>query len=178
MHFIVLGVVFLILLFGIIAALKQDNNKLVLPMIFSVTFISVLVGAIGIAVVEKYTKKVKLIKVDNRRYLSQEKISYFGTVKNTGKYPVGKVYISIKLVNAGHVTGKAKAEGGGFYKASGLGDFFGSGAGKLYNKPQTIEKEFVIARNLKPGESARFRVTFNYPGYFKNVSHFIKVYGH
>ncbi len=177
MHYLLFAFVGLVMLGGIIAAVRQENQKLVLPMAFSVILISVLVGAIGVAVVEKYTKKVKLLKVDNRRYLAQEKISYYGMVKNVGKYPVKKVYISIKLVNAGHVTGKQKAAGGGFYKPSGFADFFG-GAGKLYNKPQTIEKEFLIARNLKPGESARFRVTFDYPGYFRNVSHFIKVYAH
>ncbi len=175
-HYIVFGFVFIIIISGIIAAIKQENKKLVGPMIFSTTLIAIVVAAFGIAVVEKYTKKVKLVKVDNRRYLTQEKISYFGYVKNVGKYPIGKVYIKIKLVNAGHMTGKAK--GTNFYQTSGFLDFFGAGANKLYNKPQTLEKEFVIAKNLKPGELASFRVTFGYPGYFRNTADFVKVYGH
>jgi len=174
-HYSVLGVVFLVFVLGIIASLKQGNKKLVLPMIFSVFLISALVASIGVMAAEKYTKKVKLIKVQNRRYLTQEKISYFGFIKNVGKYKVAKAYISIKLVNAGHATGNVKP--GNFYKASGFLEFFSSGANVLY-KPQTIEKNFLIAKNLKPGEVVPFRVTFDYPPYFKNTSNFIKAYAH
>jgi hypothetical protein len=174
-HYIAIALTILTLLLGVVAALKQNNKKLLLPMIFSSILVSALVGSFGLAVAEKYTKKVKLISIDNRRYLSQEKISYFGRVKNVGKYPVAKVYISIKLVNGGHATGRVK--GGNFYQAnSGFFNIF-SGANKLY-KPQSIEKEFFVARNLPPGASASFRVTFDYPGYFKNTADFVKVYAH
>ncbi|CAI6157016.1 MAG: hypothetical protein SPLUMA2_SPLUMAMAG2_00658 [uncultured Sulfurimonas sp.] len=54
----------------------------------------------------------------------------------------------LKLVNRGHATGNVK--GGNFYKASGFLDFFTSGFNKV-SKPQSIVKEFVVARNLKPG---------------------------
>ena len=173
-HYIIIAAVIIMCIGGIVAAFQQNNPKLIKPMIFSVLLMSILVGAIGIAVAEKYTKKVKLVKIDNRRYLTQEKISYFGLVKNVGKYPVAQVYLHIKLVNGGHATGNVK--GGNFYKPSGLGDFF-KGANKLY-KPQTIEKEFVIAKNLKPGAVVPFRVTFDYPGYFRNTADFVKVYAH
>ena len=173
-HYSVIGITLLLLLLGVIGAFKQDNKKLFWPMIFSTLLVSSLILAIGIAVAEKYTKKVKLVKIDNRRYLSQEKISYYGLVKNVGKYPVKKVYISIKLVNGGHATGRVK--GPNFYKTNSFFDMFG-GANKLY-KPQTIEKEFVVARDLSPGEVARFRVTFDYPGYLRNTADFIKVYAH
>jgi len=96
-------------------------------------------------------------------------------VKNIGKYPVAKVYLNIKLVNAGHATGNVK--GGNFFQNSGFSDFFSRGANVLY-KPQSIEKEFVIARNLKPGEVLPFRVTFRYPPYFRNTADFVKVYAH
>lgn len=174
-HYIILFVVFLIFALGTFAAFKQSNKKLLLPMILSVTLVSVLIGAISIAAAEKYTKKVKLIKIDNRRYLTQEKISYFGLVKNIGKYKVAKVYLKIKLVSGGHGTGNVKP--GNFYKTSSFWDFLGKGADILY-KPTTIEKDFVVAKNLKPGEVAPFRVTFKYPPYFKNTSNFIKVYAH
>ena len=174
-HYIIIVIGLLLILLGTVAALKQKEKKLVLPMIFSTLLISILIVSIGIAAAEKYTKKVKLVKVDNRRYLTQEKISYFGLVKNVGKYPVKNVYITIKLVNGGHNTGRVK--GGNFYKPSGFFDMFGSGANKLY-KPQTIEKDLLIARDLGPGQVAPFRVTFDYPGYFKNTAQFIKVYAH
>ncbi|NPA66165.1 MAG: hypothetical protein GXO11_04705, partial [Epsilonproteobacteria bacterium] len=55
-HFIVLGVVFVIFILGIIAAFQNEKKKLILPMILTVTLFSLLLGSIGIAVVEKYTK--------------------------------------------------------------------------------------------------------------------------
>ena len=174
-HYAIIAVVLLILILGVVGAIKQPNKKLVLPMIFSVSLIGALVGAISIAAAEKYTKKVKLVKLDNRRYLTQEKISYFGLVKNVGKYPVKKVYLTIKLVSGGHSSGKIKP--GTFYQTSSFWDFLGKGANKLY-KPKSIEKEFLIAKDLKPGEVTSFRVTFDYPGYFKNTADFTKVYAH
>ena len=174
-HYLIVAVGVLLIILGVVAALSQKQKKLILPMIFSTVLISLLVVAIGIAAAEKYTKKVKLVKISNKRYLTQEKISYFGLVKNIGKYPVKKVYITIKLVSGGHNTGNVK--GGNFYKPSGFLDFFSGGANKLY-KPQTIEKDLLIARDLGPGQVIPFRVTFDYPGYFKNTAQFIKVYAH
>lgn len=46
------------------------------------------------------------------------------------------------------------------------------------SKPQTITKEFIIAKDLKPGEVKTFSVSMKYPGYFRNTSDFIKVYAH
>jgi len=174
-HYIIVAIGVLLLTLGVIVALKQSDKKLIMPMIFSTFLVTALVVAFGIAAAEKYTKKVKLIKIDNRRYLTQEKISYFGLVKNIGKYKVKNIYLTIKLVNQGHATGRVK--GSNIYKPSGFFDFFSSGANKLY-KPQTVEKEFVITHNLAPGEVVPFRITFDYPSYFKNTSQFIKVYAH
>jgi len=173
-HYLVFSITFVLLILGIFVALRQKKD-VILPMIISVLLFSTLFAAFGISVVEKYTKKVQLTKIDNRRYLSQEKISYFGYVKNVGKYPVAKVYLSIKLVNAGHATGNVKP--GSFFQSSGFLDFFSKGKDVLY-KPQTIQKEFVIARDLGPGQVVPFRVTFDYPPYFRNTSDFVKVYAH
>jgi len=174
-HYVVLAVIFLIFLGGIYASLQQKEPKMRLGMIFSVTLISLFLGVLSIFVIDKYTKKVELFKVKNKRLLSIEKIIYTGFVKNTGKYPVGKVTMTIKLVNRGHATGNVK--GGNFYKPSGFMSFFSEGL-NMRSKPQTIEKEFVIARNLKPGQSKQFRVYFKYPGYFTSTAEFIKVSGH
>ena len=173
-HYIIFVIGFFILLAGIVAAFKQSNKKLFWPIILSNVLIASLAVIIGVTVTEKYTKKVKLLKIDNRRYLGQEKISYFGVVKNVGKFPVKKVYISIKLVNGGHTTGNKK--GTDFYKTDNAFSFFSKNTNKI--KLQKLEKELVIARDLTPGEIARFRVTFHYPGYFRNTAHFIKIYAH
>jgi hypothetical protein len=174
-HYIVLAIIFFIFAGGVVASLKQKNKKLIFPMLISVSLISVLMAGFSIVVVDKYTKKPKLYKLENKRLLSIEKIVYTGIVKNEGNHEIGEVTIEIKLVNKGHATGNVK--GGSFYKPSGFLDFFSGGANILY-KPQTIVKKFVVAKNLKPDEAQHFRVHFAWPPYFRSVAEFVKVSGH
>ncbi len=174
-HYIVLAVIFFLFIGGIVSAFKQKNQKLILPMVFSTTLVSVLMLVFAVIVVDKYTKVVKLYKLHNHRLINIEKIVYTGIVKNTGSYEIGKVTFEIKLVNRGHATGNVK--GVNFYKPSGFFSFF-TGGYNLKTKPQSITKEFVVARNLKPGNARAFRVYFDYPPYFRSVSQFSKVWGH
>ncbi len=174
-HFIVLGVIIFIFIGGVVSSFRQESKKLVIPMLISVSLVSVLLAGFSIVVVDKYTKIPKIYKLKNKRLLSIEKVVYTGIVKNEGNYMIGEVTVEIKLVNKGHATGNVK--GGNFYKPSGFLDFFSGGANILY-KPQTIIKEFVVATNLKPGEAKSFRVYFGWPPYFRSVAQFVKVRGH
>ncbi|MDQ1244076.1 MAG: hypothetical protein QG565_416 [Campylobacterota bacterium] len=178
-HYLVIIIIMLTLLAGILYAFKQKERSLIFPIIFSTTIISVMLAGIGIAVVDKYTKVAKLYKLENKRNLSTEQIMYSGIVKNEGKFEIGEVTFEIKLVNKGHVSGNVKA--GTFYSPTGFMSFFGlteDSGSKKENRPQQITREFVVARNLRPGESQEFRVYFDYPPYFSGVSHFSKVYAH
>lgn len=174
-HYIFLGISFLLFILGLIATSRQEKKKLVIPMLISTTLISAFLAFFSVMVVDKYTKKVELSKVKNKRLLSTEQIVYTGLVKNTGNHPIGKAIIEIKLVNKGHVTGNVKA--GNFYKPNGFMDFFGLGKSKQKDKPQTIIKKFIIAKNLKAGTAKQFRVHFRFPGYFRSVAEFITVSG-
>jgi hypothetical protein len=178
-HYLVLALMTVTILAGVVYAFKQENRSFILPIVFSITIISVMLGGIGIAVVDKYTKVAKLYKLENKRNLSTEKIMYSGIVKNEGKFEIGKVTFEIKLVNKGHSSGNVK--GGAFYSPVGFMSFFGfkaDGSNRKENRPQQIIHEFVVAKNLRPGESQDFRVYFDYPPYFSGVSHFSKVYAH
>jgi len=174
-HYIVLAIIFLIFIGGIVSAFKQKSSKLILPMVFSTTLVTILMVFFSIIVVDKYTKVVKLYKLHNKRLINIEKIVYTGIVRNEGSHEIGKVTFEIKIVNKGHATGNVK--GGNFYKPSGILNFF-TGGYNLKTKPQTITKKFIVARNLKPGNAKAFRVYFDYPGYFRSVSQFSKVWGH
>ena len=121
------------------------------------------------------SQKVVLSNIENHRILSLEKIVYTGVVKNVGNYKIGEVTFEVKIVNKAHVSGNVKA--GSFYKPSGFAEFFGGGMNMLY-KPQTITKTFVVAKNLEPGKAKEFRVMFDYPPYFEQVSHFTNVRAH
>jgi len=172
-HFIVFGVIFLVYIGGVVTAFKQETDKLKITAFLVVTIVSILLAFFSIFVVDKYTKIAKLYKMENRRILGIEKIVYTGVVKNEGSHKIGKITFEIKLVNMGQATGNVK--GGSFFKPSGFFDFFGGGY-NLNMKPQTITKEFVVARNLKPGEAESFRVHFDFPPYFRNVSEFAKIH--
>ncbi|MGB3960696.1 MAG: DUF2393 family protein [Sulfurimonas sp.] len=174
-HYFVFFVLFILYIGGMLTAFRQEKKKLILPMALSITLIFALLGIFSVVIVDKYTKVVKLYKLENKRLLSTEQIIYTGFVKNEGNYEIGEVTFEIKLVNKGHVTGNVKA--GSFFAPSGFAEFFGGGAGVLY-KPQTIVKEFVVAKNLKPGQAEQFRVYFDFPPYFRNVADFSKVKGH
>lgn len=174
-HYIFLGISFLVLMLGVISALKQEKKKLIIPMLISTTLVSALLAFFSVIVIDKYTKKVEVVKIKNKRLLSTEQIVYSGMIKNVGNFPIGKVTIEIKLVNKGHATGNVK--GGNFYKPSGFFSFFEGGMDLIKTKPQSIKKTFVIATNMKAGTAKRFRVHFKYPGYFRSVADFIKVEG-
>jgi len=172
-HYIALGIIFLLFLSGVYSSLKQETFKMRVSMFFSVVLVNLFLALFSLVLVDKYTKEVSLHKLKNKRLLSIEKIIYTGLVKNDGSFPVGKVVLEIKLVNKGHETGRVK--GGNFYKASGFFDFFSSGFNKTKYKPQTVVKEFVVAKDLQPGEVKAFRVYFDYPPYFRNVAQFTKL---
>jgi len=174
-HYLSFLVFFTMLVVGIKIALNQEK-KLVLPMLATVIIIPIMLSVVSVLVIDKYTKEVKLYKLKSKRLLSTEQVVYTGIVKNEGDFTIGKVTFEIKLVNNGHTTGKMG--GGAIYKPSTILDLFsGDGAGILY-KPQSIKKEFVVAKNLKAGTSKSFRVYFKFPPYFRNVAFFAKVSGH
>lgn len=174
-HFIVLGTIFFTFLGGVFFAFKQGNKKLITPIIISFSLISILVAGFSVVTIDKYTKVAKLYKLENKRMLSIEKIIFSGVVKNEGNHMIGKVVFEIKLVNKGRATGKAVTNS--FFSPNSFMDFF-SGSYNRLNKPQQVTKEFVVAKNLRPGESRMFRVYFDYPPYFRDVSHFTKLYAH
>ena len=174
-HYITLVVIFFIFIGGIFASTKQKDKKLMYQMLFTVTLISILLAAISIMVVDKYTKVVTLSKFENKRLLSTEQIIYTGIVKNEGKHTIGTVKLEIKLLNQGRASGKSKMPS--MFAPSGFFDFFRGGADVLY-KPQTVTEEFVVAKNLRAGEAVPFRVYFKFPPYFRNVSQFESVSGH
>jgi len=175
LHYLALTLIFLLFVVGIVKSLQQKKRKLLIGMVFSVTIISIFFAIFSVIIIDKYTKKVELYQVKNKRLLGIEKIIYTGIVKNEGDFTIGKVVFEVKLVNKGHATGKVK--GGDFYKPNGLFDFIPN-AKEQKAKPQTITKKFIVARNLKPGTSKSFRVYFSFPPYFRSVADFTKVSGY
>ncbi len=174
-HFVAFAIGLVFFAAGIYFSLKQEKKKLVKPMIFSVTLFTVVMGVFSVLVVDKYTKSVELYRLKNKRLLSVEKIIYTGIVKNTGNYSIGKVKFKIKLVNKGNAMGISRE---GFFKPSGFFEFFSMEGRSEPKKVGAITKEFVVATNLKPGQVKSFRVHFDFPPYFRQVSQYAEVSGH
>jgi len=168
------SIIFLLL---VLLSLREKNQKNILSMIFASFLVIVTAGVFSLMAIDKYTKKATLYGVKNTRILRNETIVFTGFVKNKGDYTIGKIVLKVKLVNKGHVTGNVKA--GSFYKPSGLFDFLSSfGEGSKTYKPQKVEKDYVVAKNIEPGKAVFFRVQMPYPGYFKHVAEFTSITAH
>ena len=175
-HFITFFIIFLLLVTGVYKSVQQEKSSLRNAMIFTTVLITLFLAVFSVFVVDKYTKAVEISNVNNKRLLSIEKIIYTGVVKNTGNFTVGQVVVEIKLVNQGHAKGNVK--GGNFYKSTGVFAFLSEGVGIKKDKPQNVVKKFVVANKLRPGQSKKFKVYFDYPGYFRNVADFVSVKAH
>lgn len=124
---------------------------------------------------DKNTKKATLLKVENKRILRTEEISFKGYVINNGDYKIGTVALEIKLINRGKATGTVK--GSDFYRTNSIfGDLFRSKSDRKKIRPGMVDHKFVLAKELLPGERRRFMVRFKFPSYFRDVSFRLKLH--
>lgn len=173
-HYIALLLGLIIFTLTILLAFQEKRPNIRNSIIFSSLLVNIMLSFIILMALDKYTKKAEVFNLDNYRLLQTEQIVFTGTVKNVGNFTIGKVELEIKLVNNGHATNNVK--GTNFYKPSGFLDMFNTSS-KNY-QPQTLIETPVIAENLKPGETRRFRVAFDYPPYFKGVTQFTRIFAH
>ena len=146
----------------VLVSSKESNQKTFLSLVFASFLVTLTAGIFSVFVLEKYTKKVELTKITHKRILRDDRIMFIGRVKNTGNYPLKKVYLEIKIVNNA-LKGGPTLKGSSLYKPSG----FGSISSKKDSKKVTqINEKRVIALNVKPGLSKSFTIRFDYPGYF------------
>lgn len=174
-HYLALAIGVLIFVLTVILAFYEKRSNIRNSIIFSSVLVNAVIGFVIMMAIDKYTKKAEVFNLQNHRLLQTEQIVFTGVVSNVGNYTIGKVELEIKLVNKGHVSGNVKA--GTFYKPSGFSDFFGGMSSNTY-QPQTLIETPVIAENLQPGESRKFRVAFDYPPYFKGVTQFTRIFAH
>ena len=166
-------ILFIFLVFVSVKAAK-NNIKLLLSMIFATFLVTTFSAVLGLIVLEKYTKKAKLLNVKQRRVLINETLVLKGRVKNIGKFKINYCKLEIKLVNNGWGGGFSK---GSFFKSGGL-SIFGS-KDKEQKRPNTVKATRVIIKDgLLPGEIKDFSAIIPYPPYFKNTYLNYKLYCH
>ncbi len=163
-HWIVVALFVLLFIILVILSFKEKNPKNRIIMIISSFFVVLLGAIIALFAAEKFTKKSKLLSYDNRRDLMSESIIFNGKLKNTGDYKLGYCKVEVKLTNNVYKMGRPKDS---FFKPRGLDSIFGD---KKEYKSNSVKEEFLVAKNIKPGEIKRFRVKMKYPPYFNNTS--------
>ena len=130
-------------------------------MVFASFLVTSMGAVFSMFVLDKYTKKAKLLKISHKRILRNESISITGKIKNVGKFKIGLCTLEVKIVSDAFSTGKLK----------------GSNKDKD-QKVTTISKEFAIAKDLKPNEIRTFTVNMKYPPYFQSPYFGYKLYCH
>ncbi len=173
LHWITLIVFFLIFILLVIISKKETNPKIFWSMVFSSFLVVSTLSLFSMFVLDKYTKKAKLINVTHKRVLLNETIMFFGQVKNIGRFTIGHCKLEVKIVN--NALNLNNLSGSTFYAPrSGLKALFSS----KEERPSTIIKDFVIAKDLKPGEIKNFGVSMPYPPYFQKANIRYKLYCH
>jgi hypothetical protein len=179
MHFTILHwITFLILLILFVLfcvlALKQTNKKIIYSMLFSNFLVISMLGTFSVFVLDKYTKKAKLENVIQKRILITESLTLSGKIRNVGSFDIGTCNLEVKLVSNA-ITNSSLSGSNVFNPRSGLGSLFRN---DKEEKPTTVIRDFIIAKNLKKGELRNFSISMRYPPYFKKPFINYKLYCH
>lgn len=174
-HYLVVFISFAIFLVGIFLATKQEDKESKVWMAISFFIISLIVGGFSFYAVDKLTKFAEISRLTSKRLLDREQVVYSGVVRNEGRHEIGEVTLEIKLVNKGLESGSMKT--GALFEQGSIADFFTTKENKLI-KPNQVIEEFVIAKDLKPGDSEEFVVYMPYPPNFSGSTEYIKIYSH
>jgi len=158
-----MAVVVFILLFIVLSllSLKEKKRSVMLSMIFSSFLVTTLGGVISIFVIDKYTKKGKLLSYTQKRNLANETIMFQGQIQNIGNFKIGYCTIEVKLTNNAMKMGRPKDS---FFKPS-------TSLGPLFSpkemKSSVVKEEFEVVKNLDAKKVKNFRIYMKYPPYMK-----------
>lgn len=174
-HYIVFSFSLVIFSAGVFLAIREDEKESKIWIVISFFIVSVIVAGFGLYAVDKLTKIAKISRLTSKRLLSREQVMYSGVVRNEGNHEIGEVTLEIKLVNKSFASGSMSS--GVLFEQGSIVDFFVVKKNQLL-KPQQVLEEFVVAKDLKAGESEEFVVYMTYPPYFGGSTEYTKVYAH
>jgi hypothetical protein len=169
LHWIVVVVFVLLFLVLSLLSLREKNTKTVLTMIFSSFLLTVAAAAISLVVLDKYTKKAKILTYTTQHDLARESVIVRGVIQNVGNYEIGYCNLEVR-VSRNPKGGRVSSY---FTPTKGL-DFLSKKGGKTNSV--TVEEE--IAANLKPGEKKKFYLSVRFPTYFEDPKYFLKLHCH
>ncbi len=160
-HWIAIAIFILLFLILVLLSLKEKKKKVMFGMIFSSFLVTSLGGVVALFVIEKYTKKAKILSYTQKRNLSNETIMFQGSIQNIGNFKIGYCTIEVKLSNNAMRMGRPKEA---FFKPS-------TSLGPLFSpkemKSSVVKEEFTAVKNLGPKKVKNFRIYMKYPPYMK-----------
>jgi len=168
------AIIFFIAIFILLVMLsrKEKRKNVFWSMVFASFLVTSMMMVLTIFVLDKYTKKGKLISIKSHRVLRTEDIIFKGKVANVGKFKIGQCKLKIKIVN--NPLRSTNLGQGQIFTPSGL-EFFKS-KDKKKERKNAIEEEFVVVKNLKPRDVKSFTIRMKYPPYFSRSKFIYKLY--
>jgi len=165
-------VILFVLVFVLLAVLSQkEKNKKTRITLITVSFVVSVIGlVVSLLILDKYTKKAKIINYTTQRNYNKESVTIRGNIKNVGKFPISYCTMDIKIVNK--VTHKKGTKF--MYKTSSVTDMFKS---KGYKK-NYLQDSVRVVEDLKPRLSKSFKVDIKIPSHFQNPKYFLHLVCH
>ncbi|NWF66749.1 MAG: DUF2393 family protein [Campylobacterales bacterium] len=166
LHWIAISFYIVIFMLLTFLATRGDNRKIFISLFFSSILVTVLLSFITLMVLDKYTKKGKLEKIDYTKVLRNETLVFSGTVRNVGSFKIGNCTLEIKIIN--QVSNLDTLSGAQlFTPKSRFFEMFQRDKEDFINH---YTQEFRVVENLEPRRSKNFTVIMKYPIQFKNPS--------
>jgi len=166
-----LTIAFFALLFIVLTILsaREQRLKTMLAMIFASFLLTVTAAVITLVVLDKYTKKGKILSYATQQDMAHESVIVRGIVENSGSYGIGYCTLEVRVVNS-----PAGRRATTYFKPTKSFDFMGD-VGKNSN---VVESEEEIVTDLLPGEQKKFLVKIRLPGNFENPKYYLKLHCH
>ncbi len=168
-HWIVSGIFLLLFLILALLSLREKNTKSILTMIFSSLLLTVAAAVISLIVLDKYTKKAKIITYTTQQDLAHESVIVRGILQNVGDYEIGYCTMEVRI-SQNPRNGRPSS----YFTPTKSLDFMTN----VGNKKNSITVEEEVAKNLKPGEKKKFFISVRFPTYFESPRYHLKLHCH
>lgn len=168
-HWIVVGFFLLLFLILSLLSLREESSKNMLKMVFASLLVTTAAAAISLVVLDKYTKKAKILTYTTQKDLAHESVIVRGIVQNVGKYEIG--YCKLEARVSKNPRGRRPTS---YFTPTASLDFLK----KSTKSKGSVTVEEKIVENLKPGEKQKFFLSVRMPTNFENPSYHLQLHCH
>ncbi|HHD77770.1 MAG TPA: DUF2393 domain-containing protein, partial [Campylobacteraceae bacterium] len=163
LHWIAIAIFILLFFILSLLSLREKKIKNMLLMVFSSFLLTTAAAVITVVVLDKYTKKAKILTYATQRDLAHESIILRGLLQNIGKYKIGYCNLEVRISQ-----NPRGSRANSYFKPTKSFDFMTNAGNKKYS----VTEEREVAQNLMPGEKKKFFVSVRIPGHFEDPKYF------